>query len=409
MKKHAGLFIMLIALCINSQEAFNPDSLFKEICFTVDSCFYDSNFNGVNWQTIKQEYRQKATSATSSPEFASIINDMLAKLKTSHTYYYTAEDPVYYQLADIFSTIPSFRQALSKAFTEGIIKYTDIGIITQQAGTDCFVKAVLDSSPANIAGILSGDRIISVDGKPFSPVSSFRDKAGKDVMIKIQRTENKDSVLLFRIKPEEYMPNIMFENAMKKSVRIISYKGKNICYVHVWSFAGEQYYETLKYIAASTSAYTQALVLDLRFGPGGANPDYLNIFNERVPAIKQQSRDGQVYIYDPQWKKPVILLVNEETRSGKELFAYGFKKYHYGKIVGTRTAGAALGAMPHFLSDGSMLYLAEIKCLVDGETIEGKGVTPDVEVKQEMRYCAGKDLQLEKALDIAAQEAKKKK
>jgi len=102
----------------------------------------------------------------------------------------------------------------------------------------------------------------------------------------------------------------------------------------------------------------------------------------------------------------VILLVNEDTRSGKEIFAYGFKKYHYGKIVGTRTAGAVLGARPYFLSDGSMLYLAGEACMTDGENLEGKGIIPDIEVAQELKYCAGRDIQLEKAVEVAVKEIK---
>lgn len=140
--------------------------------------------------------------------------------------------------------------------------------------------------------------------------------------IKIQRTKEKSTVKTFVIKPEEFIPNEMFENAMRKSARVISHKGTDVGYVHVWSFAGERYYELLKEIISTQLASAKALVIDLRYGPGGANPEYLNLFNGRIPVIKQKLRNGQSWTNDPQWRKPVVLLVDDDTRSGKEIFAF---------------------------------------------------------------------------------------
>lgn len=404
MLKHVWISIGLIALCSQRVDSGTYDSLFNEICSLVDNNFYDSTFGGIDWPTLKQTYKKDALSASTSITFATLVNGMLSKLNASHTNYYTADDPVYYQLADIFSAVPLYKPAICKAFTDCVIKYTDIGIITQQIETDFFVKAVLDSSPAYNAGVFKGDRIISVDDIPYKPISVFKNKANTNVTIKIQRTTNKSSIKSFVVKPVEYIPNEMFENAMRKSARVISHKGIDVGYVHVWSFAGERYYEVLKEIITMQFSSAKTLVIDLRYGPGGANPEYLNIFNDRVPVLINKLRNGKGWTHDPQWRKPVVLLVNDDTRSGKEIFAYGFKKFNYGKIVGTRTEGAVLGARPYFLSDGSMLYLAGVNCLVNGEKIEGKGVMPDIEVPQELKYCAGKDIQLDKAIEIAAKE-----
>ncbi|HEX2957222.1 MAG TPA: S41 family peptidase [Chitinispirillaceae bacterium] len=400
--------LCIVMIIMSSQHAYSTtnDSLFNEICFLVENNFYDSSFKGIDWPALKQKYKKRVTSTTTYSSFAAIVNEMLAGLNASHTNYYTSDDQSYYYLADIFKEMPFLKPAICRIFPQCEVKFTDIGIITQKIGNDFFVKAILDSSPAGQAGILIGDKIISVDNVPFKPVSVFKGKAGADVTITIQRTADKSSIQKFIVKPQEYIPNQMFENAIRKSARIIPYKGVDVGYIHIWSFAGENYYETLKEVVSTQLQSAKALVFDLRFGPGGANPDYLNFFNDRVPVIKQLQRDGQEWTFDPQWRKPVVLLINEDTRSGKEIFAYGFKKYHYGTIVGTRTEGAVLGARPHFLSDGSMLYLAAIRCLVDGENLEGKGVMPDIEVQQNLQYCSGKDAQMDKAVEIAAKEIK---
>ena len=74
-----------------------------------------------------------------------------------------------------------------------------------------------------------------------------------------------------------------------------------------------------------------------------------------------------------------------------------------GLLVGERTAGAVLGGRPYVLADDSVLYLAVRDVLVDGERLEGIGVEPDVAVADDLPYADGRDAQLERALDMAAQ------
>ena len=98
----------------------------------------------------------------------------------------------------------------------------------------------------------------------------------------------------------------------------------------------------------------------------------------------------------------MALLVNSGSRSGKEVLAYGFKKNGYGQVIGERTAGALLAATAFMLSDGSLLMLAVEDVSIEGERLEGKGVTPTIEVPFDIRYAAGKDPQLEKAIEFLA-------
>ena len=94
-----------------------------------------------------------------------------------------------------------------------------------------------------------------------------------------------------------------------------------------------------------------------------------------------------------------MFLVNAASRSGKEILAFGAQKYQLATVIGERTAGAALGATLFPLSNGDLLYLAGRSSVIDGVNLEGVGVTPDIEVPMDIRYCAGKDVQLERAID----------
>jgi carboxyl-terminal processing protease len=100
------------------------------------------------------------------------------------------------------------------------------------------------------------------------------------------------------------------------------------------------------------------------------------------------------------WRKPVAMLINSGTRSGKEVLAHGFKKNGFGSVIGERTAGALLAGTAFLLSDGSLLIVAVNDAAVDGERVEGKGVDPTIKVPFDIRYAAGQDPQLDKAVEM---------
>lgn len=110
------------------------------------------------------------------------------------------------------------------------------------------------------------------------------------------------------------------------------------------------------------------------------------------------SRDGEENIVDSQWRKPAVYLVNQFSRSGKELLAFGAKKYNLATVIGERTAGHTLGGQLFPISNGDFLFLAVQSGKVDGINLEGVGVDPDIKVLFDIRYCNGKDIQIDRAV-----------
>lgn len=351
---------------------------------------------------MRSQYRPKAARADSTEQLSEVINQMLGELNTSHTHFYTQNEPAYYQIAGIFRQF--LLEDLKPFLPNNLLEYTGIGIYTEQIDGDTFIKAIIDGSPASRSGLRIGDRLLSVDDRPFQAIQSFAGKANREVPILIQRTPD-SSPRKIVVTPKVFNPAIMFLDAVRNSVEVIERNGKKIGYIHIWSYADPKYQEQLEQeLVYDRLKDTDGLVWDLRDGWGGASPSYLNIFTAPTPTITSIFRQGVERQSQFQWQKPVVMLVNEGSRSGKEILAYGFRKYGVGQIVGSQTAGAVVAGRPYIMPDGSLLYLAVADVLVDGERLEGKGIIPDLSVNVPVPYARGVDLQKERAIETVLEE-----
>jgi carboxyl-terminal processing protease len=374
---------------------------FDQVWELVRDRFYDPRLHGLDWQAMRVRYRPEVASARNREETAVVINAMLAELGASHTHYYTPEEPAYYQLADIFAGALE-RRGWGRVFPRDEVTYPGTGTFTQADDQGrVFIAGVVEGAPAHQAGLLLGDEILSADGGLFRPVESFRGKVGVPVSLSIRRTSG-GAPMAISVTPADLHPNAMFLRGLQASARVIG-AGANarIGYVHVWSYASRRVQSALEdLIADGPLRDADALIWDLRDGWGGAQPEYLDLFNPRAPTMQVKSRDGETGLVDVKWRKPVAMLINGGTRSGKEVLAYGFKEYRLGELIGNRTEGAVLAATAFLIGDDGLLLLAVEDVLVDGRRLEGVGVAPTIEVAFDPRYAAGTDPQLERAVQV---------
>jgi carboxyl-terminal processing protease len=325
------------------------------------------------------------------------MNTMLSELHASHTRFYSPDEPEYYQLADIFVGALR-RRGLQRAFPDGRISYPGIGIISgfEAIGPNT-ITGVIDGTPAQQAGLRAGDEIVAADGTAFEPVGSFRGKVGKSVVMEVRRGA---SVMQIPVTPIDLEPTRMFLRGLEASARVIESNGRRIGYVHVWCYAGTIYQRALEQLLSQGALKdADALIWDLRDGWGGARPEYLDLFNARGPTMQVTDQSGTTEFVNVKWRKPVAMLINGGTRSGKEVLAYGFKKYRLGELIGTRTEGAVLAATAFLIGSG-LLLLAVDDVRVDGERLEGVGVTPTIEVEAGAASAGADDPQLSRAVAV---------
>jgi carboxyl-terminal processing protease len=312
---------------------------------------------------------------------------MLAELKTSHTRYYTKLDPGYYILQVVFGKPDAHRNG--------------IGVVTKKIEERYHVIAVMKSTSAEKAGILLGDWLVEVDGHPFHPIRSFENKADQELELIVQRGPLESTRQKLKVTPVDMKEKDRLGNDSHASLKIIEYKGRRFAYVRLWWLRGVEMKNALEY-GIYRANQTEGIIIDIRDGFGGdMGYEFIAPFLQYglgEVTVESTGRQ-QTFKSTAGCNKPVVVLINGGSRSGKETLAYLFKKTGRGVLVGERTAGYVTGGRKKDISSDSFLYYGAFMMLLDGKCLEGVGVEPDVLVPFDVRFAAGKDIQLERAKD----------
>lgn len=372
--------------------------LVDQVSRLVHRYFFNPESAARIWPRGLADHVATLSSDPTSEQIHDAIDAMLAELGTSHTGLFTADQLAYYELLDIFAR-RDWRAQLQSLFPDGRIAYTGIGAVPRIIGNRIFLAHVYHGGPADRAGLLVGDEIVAVDGRPFDPIASFTGRAGRTVTLEVRRVEG-GSTSEVRVVPEQIRPNAFFLEAMRTSARVIQHDNHKLGYIRIWSYARLAYHELLiEELAEGRLKDVDGLVLDLRGGWGGAQADYAELFVGGAPIMTFTGRDSEEAFATFRWRRPLVVLIDEGTRSGKEVIAYGLKRRGV-PLVGSRTAGALLAGRGFLLDDGSLLVLAVADVRVEGKRLEGKGVLPDRNVPFSLPYSAGRDPQLEAAIKL---------
>jgi carboxyl-terminal processing protease len=381
-----------------STTANSDTKLLDEVWRQVRDNFYDPKLHGLDWQAVGDEHRPDYVAATTDAERSAVINAMLGKLGASHTRHYSKDEPAYFQLLEIFSY--PLRGDIKRIFGSSKPTYTGIGIFTTELDGRTFVSGVMAGLAGSKAGLLVGDELVNVDDKRFEAIGSFRGKAGQPVRIEIRRHKEGPTRRIIVV-PEVIEPGEAFNSSITQGTRIIERNGRRIGHVPILSYADGDYQETLvDLLSTGKLKDADAVIWDLRDGWGGAHPRYLDVFVPQGADMTLTERSGKAERLNFRWRKPVALVINKGSRSGKEVLAHAFKEYNLGPVVGETTAGALLAGRAFLLSDDSLLILAVNDVKVNEVRVEGVGVSPTVNVPFDIRYAAGRDPQIDKAVEL---------
>lgn len=271
-----------------------------------------------------------------------------------------------------------------------------VGAWFERRGARWYATRVFPGSPAAEAGLLRGDEIIAVDGRPLEPVRSFTRIAGTaKATVEVKRVPWGKTETLAVGTRTEALDETLFR-AMRESRHVHDLGGAKLGFVWLSGASEERFRTELADAVRRFERDTDALVIDLRGGYfGGSDMAYLEPFF---------LADGS-----PSSTKPLVVLVDGETRGGKEALAWLLKRRGRATLVGERTAGAVQArAVIQVVPD--RLALEIVSGVAAGEltaALEGQGVEPDVRVESPLIYAAGADPQMAEGLRIAAAAVKK--
>lgn len=265
-----------------------------------------------------------------------------------------------------------------------------------------FLK-VYEGSGAEEAGFKVDDILYKVDGKDISGedlsevVSKIRGDEGTTVELTVLRGDD----------GEEYTATVTRKIVQTDTVYHEMKEGK-IGYIQVTEFddvTTDQYKEALEDLE---NQGMKGLVVDLRNNPGGnvdTVTDMLDLMLPEGTTLSIKDKQGKESVYESddehQFTKPLVVLVNENSASASEIFSGAIQTFGTGEVVGTTTYGKGVVQQIFDLKDGTSVKLTIAEYLIAGQFgINGKGVTPDVEVQYEKdAQNPDRDNQLEKALE----------
>ena len=377
-------------------------SVLSEIDRTIRSRFFDPKLKGVDWAGAVSKAADElgGTPAPSPGERDAIYDRLLATLDDSHTF-----------------RVPAGR------LSEG--SFGSSGLRIGRDGDGYAVKGIVPGGAAAEAGLRLGDRIVSIDGRPYGAERvSFRDlffalegPPSSTLAVVFSRNGAPPRTAVLSRKPEPAGDALVW-----KSARVITRGGRKYGYARLWGMSAETALAIVDMLSDRRGtegsrglpgfSEIEGFLLDVRGNTGGYDPNILPTFlRGRWSAADYYvlSRDGK-RLEPPEYKPlPVALLVDSGTASNAEALALKFRAHAIGPIVGETTAGMASGgASADRLSDGSMLWFSEraIESL-DGKTFEGRGVEPDVAVADRPTAEGGEeDAVVEAAIRALASGAK---
>jgi tricorn protease len=378
--------------------------IFNECWRQMREFFYAPNMHGVDWAAMRKRYGELVPYVNHRADLTYIIGEMIGELDIGHTYAGGGEMPKPKRIETGLLGAQLERDPQSK--------YYRITKILRGENWDKETR-----SPLTEIGVdaKEGDYILAVDGKPTNEMNDIYEAlvntVDKQVKLKLNSAPTEKGSRDVVVLPISDEANLYYYDWVENNIKKVNdaTDGK-VGYIHMPDMGQWGLNEFVKHFYPQLRK--KALIIDVR-GNGGGNVSPLvieRLRREIAMATFARNTVPSPNPYDMMWG-PKVCLIDEFSASDGDLFAYRFKKYKLGKLIGKRTWGGVVGIRSSLpLLDGGFLYKPEFS-RYDEETdrwiIEGHGVDPDIYVDNDpAKEFAGVDQQLNKAIEVILDELK---
>lgn len=265
--------------------------------------------------------------------------------------------------------------------------YVGIGVQLETREDEVVVTAPIEGSPAERAGVESGDVVVGVDGQ------SVRDEEISGIVSKVKGPEGTRVELTVSRDGTERVFELRREEIDSPVVTWARVPGTDVAHVRLSSFSADAAEELRTAFEEARAAGAKRYIFDLRDNPGGRLDQAVEVagfFLEpgSVAYVRKDASgereeievEGEPGLTDA----PLVVLVNKGSASSSEIVAGALRDSDRAKVVGQTTFGTGTVLAEFELDDGSSILLGVAEWLTpDGDFIRETGIEPDVKVSQE--------------------------
>jgi len=365
--------------------------------------YWDPNMTGHDWNKIGARYEALLPWVAHRSDLNYLIGELIAELSTSHTYVGGGDQP----------KKPHVSVGMLGADLEPDGGFYRIAKIYPGENWNDDTRSPLTDPGLKVK---AGDFLISVNGQETRASQDvyayFQDLAGKLVTLKINSKPSADGAWEITVKPIGSETSLRYLDWVEANrQKVAEATGGRIGYMHVPDTSIPGIIAFDKELTGQLDK--DGMIVDERFNAGGQIPDFYTEKLKRSLLAVISVRDGKDIPYPPVGiYGPKVMLVNELSGSGGDLFPWLFRFEKIGPIVGTRTWGGLVGinrGAP--LRDGGFVTAPSVGFYSwadgGGWVVENHGVDPDYVVPQRPDLVVGgHDPQLEKAIELAKEALK---
>lgn len=323
-----------------------------------------------------------------------IYNGMLASLNDPYSEYYSVED-LNEEMNDY------------EGISYGIGCY-----VTLNEDGIAEIYGVMDESPAKEAGVKEGDLIMEVNGESVvgltlsQVVERIKGPEGTAVTVVFSRD---GELITLEMKRGKILDNtsVVYGTLLDD---------ENIGYIRIKEFDDKTPEQVVEALDSLEEEKVKALVLDLRYNPGGNLdavvevaryfiPEGLIVYTEdKSGARREFSSDGSKQV-----DLPLAVLINEYSASAAEILSGAIQDTGSGTLIGTTTYGKGIVQSIKSLGDGTAIKITTSAYFTpNGRNIQGSGISPDIELEYDTEAAEKDetDNQVNKAIEILEEKIK---
>ena len=285
-------------------------------------------------------------------------------------------------LDDVWSAYYTAEQTASIEEDEAN-QYVGIGVTYSTAAESLYqITAVTPGGPADLAGILPGDKLLTAAGVDVNTLETGDDLAalvkgeiGTQVTIVVDRAGEPLTFNITRDVIYTYsVTSRMLEN--------------NVGYIAIADFDSNVDDEFREHLTTLREQGAKGFIFDVRNNPGG----YVSVMHEMLdgllpegPVITMVDKAGEEMPLTSDadmLEMPMVVVTNEYSVSAAEFFAAALQEYDMATVVGTKTSGKGYSQQTFKLSDGSSVHISTTRYYTPkGNSLAETGVTPDLVVE----------------------------